>query len=177
MDNHVHLIGVPEREQSLSSVVGQAHHLYSQAHNLHWKHTGHVWEHKFYSCPMDEDHLVRALIYVDSNPVRAGLVKTPTEWMWSSARFHAGGDDILGLVDPKEWTRWSRKIQWSDKSPQSDMEASIEVLRHHTRNGCPLGNDDFMDALETRLGYPVRRKSPGRPLSSKPASIDINPKQ
>jgi REP element-mobilizing transposase RayT len=33
------------------------------------------------------DELLGLIDYVESNPVKAGLVQTPSEWPWSSARF------------------------------------------------------------------------------------------
>lgn len=37
--------------------------------------------------------------YLHANPVRRGLVATPTEWQWSSARFWAGAADVPLRMD------------------------------------------------------------------------------
>ena len=37
---------------------------------------------------MDEDHLIAAFRYVALNPVKAGLVKDPADWPWSSTKAH-----------------------------------------------------------------------------------------
>ncbi len=40
--------------------------------------------------------LIRAEIdYAHANPVRRGLVASPTDWRWSSSRFYAGLDDVV----------------------------------------------------------------------------------
>jgi putative transposase len=44
---------------------------------------------------------IRAVIdYIHANPVRRGLVQSPTDWHWSSARAYAGLDDGPFAVDP-----------------------------------------------------------------------------
>jgi putative transposase len=52
--------------------------------------SGHLWQGRFYSSPLDNVHLWRALAYVERNPVRARLVRRAWRWPWSSAAAHAG---------------------------------------------------------------------------------------
>ena len=73
MTNHVHLVAIPERPDSLARALGQSHSRYAQRFNRRYGRTGHLWQNRFYSCPLGRTHLVRALLYVDLNPVRAGL--------------------------------------------------------------------------------------------------------
>jgi putative transposase len=70
------------------------------------------------SAVLDEQHVVAAVRYVLMNPVRAGMVNAPCEYMWSSARSHAGltGNDPLvkdrtlkGLV-----TNWQEFVAVED---------------------------------------------------------------
>ena len=143
--------------------VGQAHHLYSESMNRHRKLKGQIWEQRFYSCPLDDAHFVRALLYVDNNPVRAGLVARAEEWPWSSAAAHAGEGDTAGLVDPDDWGMLSAKIGWRELARAEVDAALIDSIRYHTRTGRPLGDEDFLDRIESQLGYPVRRARPGRP--------------
>jgi putative transposase len=49
---------------------------------------GHLWQGRYYSCILDNAHLLAALRYVERNPVRASMVAKPWEWIWSSAREH-----------------------------------------------------------------------------------------
>jgi len=163
MDNHIHLIATPPSEDSLASAIGQAHHLYSKAFNLHKKLKGQIWEQRFYSCPLDDTHFVNALIYVDNNPVRAGLVTKATEWLWSSAVAHAGGADFTGLLDPGKWRVISKEIGWTELSKREEDDNIIESIRYHTHTGRPLGSDEFLDKIEDHLGYPVTRPKRGRP--------------
>ncbi len=90
MNNHVHLIVVPPDEGSLAAAVGRTHFLYAQAINHLHGRSGHLWQGRFYSCPLDETHLWRAAAYVERNPVRSRLVRRAWKWPWSSAAVHVG---------------------------------------------------------------------------------------
>ena len=85
MPNHVHLIVVPSHADGLRDMFADAHRRYTNFINWRHKWTGHLWQGRFGSFVMDDEHLVAALRYVAQNPVRAGLVKSPEEWPYSSA--------------------------------------------------------------------------------------------
>jgi putative transposase len=90
MSNHVHLVVVPHREDSLAATLKNTHGRYAAYWNVRRKSSGHVWQGRYYSCPLDRAHLWAALRYVELNPVRAGMAKTAEAWEWSSARAHLG---------------------------------------------------------------------------------------
>ncbi len=75
MDNHVHFIAIPQKEESLAKVFSIVHMRYSQYFNKKRKTSGHLWQGRFYSCVLDEPYLMTAIRYVEKNPVRAGIVK------------------------------------------------------------------------------------------------------
>jgi len=77
MPNHVHLVLVPSTEDGLRLAVGEAHRRYSRHVNFREDWRGHLWQDRFGSCVMDEEHLLAATVYVERNPVRAGLCKAP----------------------------------------------------------------------------------------------------
>ncbi len=57
MSNHVHLVVIPERADSLAVLFRRVHGAYSQALNPRRRRTGHLWQNRFYSCPMAGSHL------------------------------------------------------------------------------------------------------------------------
>ena len=61
MTNHVHLVVVPEHENSLARTFGRAHAEYAQALNHSEKRSGHLWQNRFFSCPMDAAHRENAM--------------------------------------------------------------------------------------------------------------------
>ena len=69
MPNHVHLIVVPRRQESLAAVLKPVHMRYAQHFNRQHGITGHVWQGRFFSCALDDAHLLAAVRYVERNPV------------------------------------------------------------------------------------------------------------
>ena len=78
MPDHVHLIVVPQSAESLRRAIGEAHRWYTRWINFREGWRGHLWQGRFASFVMDEDHLLTAARYVELNPVRAGLVQAPS---------------------------------------------------------------------------------------------------
>jgi putative transposase len=95
MPNHVHLIVVPQAEDGLKLAIGETHRRYSRRINFRMGWRGHLWQGRFSSSPMDERYLLAAVRYVERNPTVAGLVRSPGEYPWSSARHY-----LRQQVDP-----------------------------------------------------------------------------
>jgi putative transposase len=96
MPNHVHLILTPIDPLSLARAVGEAHRRYTGFVNARARVTGHLFQGRFSSVAMDEQHVLTGLRYLAFNPVRAGLAPTPGAWQWSSVAAHLRGrDDAL----------------------------------------------------------------------------------
>ena len=105
MTNHIHLIAVPERENSLAVLLRRVHGRYAQYYNARHGRTGHLWQNRYFACSLGAGHLWAALAYVEMNPVRARLVERPGDYRWSSAAAHLGRPDTTGLVDLDWWCR------------------------------------------------------------------------
>jgi REP element-mobilizing transposase RayT len=74
MPNHVHVIVTPKGEDGLRRTFGDLHRRYTAHVNARNQWTGHLWQARFSSVAMDEDHLIAAIRDVSLNPVRARLV-------------------------------------------------------------------------------------------------------
>jgi REP element-mobilizing transposase RayT len=111
MPNHVHLVAIPERRDSMAKSIHAAHMRYTQLFNKRYDCRGHLWQGRYYSCPMDETHLIASMIYLENNPVRAGLSDQAWDYQWSSAVVHSCGLDPINLVEI-EW--WSGKFNNGD---------------------------------------------------------------
>jgi putative transposase len=158
MGNHVHLIAVPELENSLALTFGRAHSEYAQALNQAESWSGHVWQRRFFSCPLDEYHVMRAMRYAELNPVRAGLVAQPWDWPWSSARAHTeehAMDAVLDFRWEAHFGRWDRR-EWRESLLSGVPDEECEALRKATATGAPLGSQEFVEGLERQAGR--RRK-------------------
>ncbi len=157
MPNHVHLIAVPQTATGLARAIGEAHRRYTRRINFRENWRGHLWQERFASFPMDELHLFAAVRYVEMNPVAAGIVASPAEYLWSSARAHLEGkDDMLTSVSPLHdmISDWEDYLQLS-----SDEE--LKMLKRHEQTGRPLGSNSFVEEIEQKLGRTLRPQKPG----------------
>ena len=158
MPNHVHLIMVPQSTAGLARAIGETHRQYTGFVNARARWTGHLFQGRFASVALDEEHLIAAARYVALNPVRARLVKRAQDWAWSSARAHAAGrDDGLVTVKPL-LDRLGRGAALIGIEPES---AALTRLRAAESTGRPLGADEFVKQLERRLGRILRPRKPG----------------
>jgi hypothetical protein len=84
--------------------------LYAQYVNRAHGRSEHVWENRFFSCPLDTHHRGRALVYVERNRVRSGLCREAWQWRWSSAVAHCRGTISRGCWTwPRGAGRWTRR--------------------------------------------------------------------
>lgn len=158
MPNHVHLIVVPKRPSSLAKLFGPAHHRYARRFNIARDWVGHLWQERFHSFVMDEQHLLAAVRYVELNPVRAGLCAHPDDWRWSSApaHLHDAPDSLVIVPAMRERISNWRSFLSDDLRPEM-----LESLRVHTRTGRPAGSRKFIEELEALTGRRLRRSKPG----------------
>ena len=174
MPNHVHIIGVPRADDSLSSVFRNVHMLYSQYFNRKANNVGHLWQGRFYSCALDERHLYAAVRYVELNPVRAGLVASATDYRWSSAKSHVARtvDPVLSGSCFLEQTI----LDWKAFLLESQDTDAQDSLLKSTKTGRPCGTSDFVAQLEDQLGRRFVTLPPGRPCTGKNPEADVERK-
>jgi putative transposase len=161
MTNHVHLVVVPEREDSLARALGRTHNDYARWLHVRQGRTGHLWQNRFYSCVLGGGHVWRAMRYVELNPVRAGMVERAWDWRWSSALAHLGQrpDEWLDLAD---WCEVYTAAEWRERLESgTQARAEIEELRNATRTGRPWGEKSWVVGLEKRVGRTLRPQRPG----------------
>ena len=108
MFNHIHLIA--ERESSMAVALRRVHGRYAQYLNTRKQRSGHLWQNRYFSCPLGQDHLWTAIRYVEQNPVRAHLTALPEEYAWSSAAYH--GCRLTASAPDKRQTRTACHRPW-----------------------------------------------------------------
>lgn len=171
MTNHVHLVAVPEREESLSEAIGRTHFRYSQYVNAFHGRSGHLWQGRFHSCALDRKAYGYAMRYVEQNPVRARMVRVPWRYRWSSAAVHCGLKEDEGLLRLDLWRAESGGEEaWKEMLLESAGKTFGEALMLNTHTGRPLGTDSFLSKLEHALGRRVRPLPVGRPKKPEPAA-------
>ena len=149
MTNHVHLVVIPAAEVSLAKAMREINMRYAQYRNAIEHGNGHLWQSRYYSCPVDPARLGSLMRYVELNPVRARLVPAAAQYEWSSARAHLGGEDTLNLLAQAEWKRCWTSDEWARILDAGDEER--DGIREATYAGRPLGSSEFVEELEKFL--------------------------
>jgi putative transposase len=162
MPNHVHFVARPAAEESLALCFGQAHTRYSRMINFRQGWRGFLFQGRFASSPMDWPYAYHAVRYVLRNPVRAGLVRLPWGYAWSSAAFQVGETKTDPLVKKDE--RLEEMVgDWRKYLCAGEDDEEVLALRRETSVGRSLGNRGFLRQLEARLDRHLLRRRPGRP--------------
>jgi putative transposase len=168
MSNHVHLVAIPRRIESLPLALKLTHGRYASYFNARKAASGHVWQGRYYSCPLDTPHLWAALRYTELNPVRAGMVADPEDYRWSTAVVHCGA------APPDPWLEagtfaavWTPPL-WRDYLSRGDSAEDLAAIRQSTHTGRPLGSHDFVAGMEQTLRRRLAPAKGGRPSKEAP---------
>jgi putative transposase len=168
MTNHTHLLITPRTKRSLPLLMQAMGRGYVQKLNRRYNRTGTLWQGRYKACLIQDDpYLLTCYRYIELNPVRAGMVRLPGDYRYSSYRHNATGksDSLLtahpvyqSLATTQEKRLAAYRALFADEiSPEL-----LELVRS-TTNACRvLGNDAFKDQIETMLGRSVRPGKPGR---------------
>jgi putative transposase len=144
----------------------RAHSQYSRHINSQTKlRSGHLWQGRYYSCPLDEPHLEAALLYVERNPVRAGIAEAATDYRWSSAPARLGLVAQPLFLDLYEWSNCYSRQEWQNKliyCHDGDVE---RILRESTLQGKPFGSPAFIEEMERFTGRSMKVRPVGRPAT------------
>jgi putative transposase len=113
--------------------------------------SGHLWQARFYSCPLAAGHLDTALRYVECNPLRARLVDEPWMYRWSSAALHMAGLPEEGWLDAEIWRGRGGAAGWRKLLAGPEMAPVVHMLRRCTYAGRPFGGEAFVAEMESAL--------------------------
>ena len=170
MTNHVQLIAGPADATGLAKAIGRVHNDYARWLPIRRRESGHLWQNRFFSCPLEDAYTWAALAYVERNAVRAGMVAQCEEWPWSSARQHLGRTDWCDWLALQEWSQNWTPALWRVALQEGLIEADFRARLHEaTRTGRPLGGDQFIEQCEQQAGLSLRKQKPGpkpKPLMS-----------
>jgi len=158
MDNHVHIIAVPDEEKSLACGFSEAHRRYTRMVNFRQMWRGYLWEGRFKSYPLSQAHLYAAIRYIERNPVRAKIVKNAWDYHWSSARAH-----VFKQKDPLLDDNFigSEIKDWRLFLSEEDKQIDVNLLKKHVNNERPLGDSQFIEVVEKLTGRGLHKQKPG----------------
>lgn len=162
MTNHVHLIAVPAHAGSMALALREAHRNDSRWLNLRLRRSGHVWQNRYFSCPLDPAHAAYAMRYVEFNPVRAEMVESVLDYEWSSARAHSGVAPTPTPLSLDAWASQYPAAKWKEVLGLGFRHSGdLDRLREATRTGRPFGTPDFVAELEAKLARTLFPQKPG----------------
>jgi putative transposase len=154
MTNHVHLLVTPEQDSSLSKTMQHLGRHYVRYFNRKYQRTGTLFEGRFKSCIVQQSrYFLVCQRYIELNPVRAGIVRNPADYIWSSYRSNA-----LGLVSKlwaphPEYLSLGRSERERQVRYRSLFEGHIEAdlladVRLSINQGLALGSEKFRKEIE-----------------------------
>ncbi|MHC4541714.1 MAG: transposase [Planctomycetota bacterium] len=163
MTNHIHLIATPRNDDSLAKTLGKVNFLYTRHINHSQGRSGHLWQGRFFSCPLDKYYYFRALRSVERHPVRAKMCRCAWSYPFSSASAHIGRVDKSGLLNLAKWRKQSADMDWKRELSTGEDRQERKVIKKSCLNGRPLGSDRFISRLERLVGSRLRARPVGRP--------------
>lgn len=169
MTNHVHLLASPRVEEGISRMMQAVGRRYVRYFNREYRRSGTLWEGRFKSSLVQsERYLLQCQRYIELNPVRAGMVSDPAQYVWSSYQCHALGKKVQMSTPHSEYLSLGK----SDTVRQAVYrklflthvdDKLITDIRAAVNKGLALGNDRFKDEIESLYERRVRSAKMGRP--------------
>ncbi|MEI6545556.1 MAG: transposase [Burkholderiales bacterium] len=176
MDNHVHLLCTPGKDEALSQLMQTVGRRYVRWFNRRHASSGTLWEGRFRSSLIETDrYLIACQRYIETNPVRAGMVEAVADWAWSSHRHNVGlTADPLVKAHPTIWalgnTPFERESAYRRLFDESMLEPELDWLRQRLIGGKPAASTDFQRSLEATHGLTLIPRPVGRPSTKKSGS-------
>jgi putative transposase len=172
MDNHFHLLATPEAADGLPQMMQALGRSYVRYFNARQGRSGTLWEGRYKSTLIQtERYLLACMVYIDLNPVRAGLVASPRDFAWSSHGHYVGlRSDRLLTPHALFWalgnTPFAREAAYAELVQAGIDSVQQAQITDATRSGWALGEPDFVAGLQKQTARRVVPKAPGRPFSA-----------
>ena len=172
MTNHVHLVMETTKDGGeLSQIMKGINLSYAQHYKKRYKYTGHFWQDRFKSIIISRDeYLLACGSYVELNPVRAGMVKAPQDYPWSSYKANAYGkkDDLIDEHVVYDKLSTDETVRKEYRSFVQQMQQKQESMRGEMERRTIYGDSDFIQRLNKRYKLDAVIKKPGRPKNKSP---------
>lgn len=171
MDNHFHVLLTPETSEGVPLMMQAVGRSYVRYFNDRHRRTGTLWEGRYKSTLIQtERYLLACMVYLDLNPVRAGMVSDPKQYSWSSHRHFTGQtQDKRVTPHPLYWalgnTPFAREAAYTEMVHAGLDAHSQRAITDATLQGWALGDAEFMDDLQKKTPRRVSPAPRGRPAA------------
>lgn len=169
MDNHFHLLATPADATGLPRMMQSVGRGYVRYFNDTHRRSGTLWEGRYRSTLIEaERYLLACMVYIDLNPVRAGMVVRAADHAWSSYAHYAGlRADRLITPHALYWvlgnTPFAREAAYAELVHAGVRAEQQRALTESTLRGWALGDDRFVADLQKRTPRRLSRTTAGRP--------------
>jgi len=171
MDNHFHLLLTPETADGVPLMMQAVGRSYVRYFNDLHRRTGTLWEGRYKSTLIQtERYLLACMIYLDLNPLRAGVVSDPRQYAWSSHRHFIGQtQDRRVTPHPMYWslgnTPFAREAAYTEMVRAGLDAPSERAITNATLRGWALGDSHFLAELQKKTERRIAPAPRGRPPS------------
>jgi putative transposase len=172
MTNHLHLLATPQDDVGLPLMMQHLGRSYVRLFNKTYQRSGTLFEGRYKSSLIQtERYLLACMVYIDLNPVRAGMVAQPQDYPWSSYGHYAGlRTDPLITPHPHFWnlgnTPFAREVAYAELVRSGLGSTDERALTNTVLRSGVLGDEDFLLGLEKSTRRRVRPGIKGRPFSN-----------
>jgi len=172
MTNHYHLV-IETPRANLSRGMRHINGVYTQRVNKLNMRSGHLLQGRFKSVLVEkESHLLELVRYVVLNPVRAKMVRSAKDWVWSSYRATAGMAESPRFLTT-DWvlSQFDRDLPRAHRAYRRFVSQGRDVeIWDELRHGCLLGSDGFeaevaplLSEHRSTVDYPRSQRLAARP--------------
>jgi putative transposase len=168
MTNHVYLLCTPRLDGGISSMMQALGCPYVRYLNYEYNRNGTLWEGRYKSCLIQEQrYLLEVYRYIELNPIRDRMVKTPGDYRWSSYSINALGKVSALCTSHPEYLKLGIKSEERLRNYQALFSYELDTrildqIRGATNKGMVFGSDRFVEEIEALTGRRVRGKKRGR---------------
>jgi len=167
MGNHYHLLLETPRG-NLSKILQYVNGAYTTYFNIKRSRSGHLFQGRFKGILVDKDEYCKELSrYIHLNPVRAGMVKSPSEYPWSSYRYFIGKGKkpewltmelVLDEFGGEGRRGFRRYREYVEGGVSKEVENPLKKVIASTF----LGGEEFIESI--KLKYLEEKEIDGRDL-------------
>ena len=164
LPKHWHLVMTPRKDGDLSKLMAWL----TTTHSARWHTkprragTGGLYKRRFLAFPVQDDlKLLDVLRFVESHPLRAGLVESLSDWRWSSAWRRGNEKDRSSplLSNPPV----PLPLDWSEQLKVGMPTETLERIKHCILRSCPYGEAGWVQKTAVRLDLESTLRPRGRP--------------
>jgi putative transposase len=172
MPTQVSILASPGNDNSIPRTLQSVGRNYVQYYNYYYEHKGTLWEGRYRATVVDpKNYLLLCSQYIESKPVRAGTVKNPKDYKWSSYSHNGLGKNSEIISDHKTYASLGKTAKDRATAYRATMKKKLDAetldyIRDTTKKGWAMGDAKFAAKIEKICGRRATPLPKGRPKGS-----------